>query len=233
MSERTNKEEKVKVHSEKEVSKKGKIGGLVIPLVFSVVIYFVLLGFETLLLQDRETVSVVTVSQDIPVGTILNETNVGSYVTVTEISKQLAFDGTFSSVEQISGITDVEIKKGQILSKSEIRSLDEGYQDMEDAVEISLKAADLSNMVSGIIRGGDYVNLLYLGTRVDGSAGILKQMDQVYVSDVFDSSCVRIPKSDTETAAAYINVIVSQETAEEISVAQAEGQLVISKSKGL
>ena len=221
------------MHSEKEVSKKGKIGGLVIPLVFSVVIYFVLLGFETLLLQDRETVSVVTVSQDIPVGTILNETNVGSYVTVTEISKQLAFDGTFSSVEQISGITDVEIKKGQILSKSEIRSLDEGYQDMEDAVEISLKAADLSNMVSGIIRGGDYVNLLYLGTRVDGSAGILKQMDQVYVSDVFDSSCVRIPKSDTETAAAYINVIVSQETAEEISVAQAEGQLVISKSKGL
>ena len=233
MSERTNKEEKVKVHSEKEVSKKGKIGGLVIPLVFSVVIYFVLLGFETLLLQDRETVPVVTVSQDIPVGTILNETNVGSYVTVTEISKQLAFDGTFSSVEQISGITDVEIKKGQILSKSEIRSLDEGYQDMEDAVEISLKAADLSNMVSGIIRGGDYVNLLYLGTRVDGSAGILKQMDQVYVSDVFDSSCGRIPKSDTETAAAYINVIVSQETAEEISVAQAEGQLVISKSKGL
>ena len=221
------------MHSEKEVSKKGKIGGLVIPLVFSVVIYFVLLGFETLLLQDRETVPVVTVSQDIPVGTILNETNVGSYVTVTEISKQLAFDGTFSSVEQISGITDVEIKKGQILSKSEIRSLDEGYQDMEDAVEISLKAADLSNMVSGIIRGGDYVNLLYLGTRVDGSAGILKQMDQVYVSDVFDSSCVRIPKSDTETAAAYINVIVSQETAEEISVAQAEGQLVISKKKGL
>ena len=233
MSERTNKEEKVKVHSEKEVSKKGKIGGLVIPLVFSVVIYFVLLGFETLLLQDRETVPVVTVSQDIPVGTILNETNVGSYVTVTEISKQLAFDGTFSSVEQISGITDVEIKKGQILSKSEIRSLDEGYQDMEDAVEISLKAADLSNMVSGIIRGGDYVNLLYLGTRVDGSAGILKQMDHVYVTDVFDSSCVRIPKSDTETAAAYINVIVSQETAEEISVAQAEGQLVISRKKGL
>ena len=221
------------MHSEKEVSKKGKIGGLAIPLVFSVVIYFVLLGFETLLLQDRETVPVVTVSQDIPVGTILNETNVGSYVTVTEISKQLAFDGTFSSVEQISGITDVEVKKGQILSKSEIRSLDEGYQDMEDAVEISLKAADLSNMVSGIIRGGDYVNLLYLGTRVDGSAGILKQMDQVYVSDVFDSSCVRIPKSDTETAAAYINVIVSQETAEEISVAQAEGQLVISKRKGL
>lgn len=221
------------MHSEKEVSKKGKIGGLVIPLVFSVVIYFVLLGFETLLLQDRETVPVVTVSQDIPVGTILNETNVGSYFTVTEISKQLAFDGTFSSVEQISGITDVEIKKGQILSRSEIRSLDEGYQDMEDAVEISLKAADLSNMVSGIIRGGDYVNLLYLGTRIDGSAGILKQMDHVYVTDVFDSSCVRIPKSDTETAAAYINVIVSQETAEEISVAQAEGQLVISKSKGL
>lgn len=200
---------------------------LILAFAFSILIFVGVISLESYALEDKSTLAVVVAARDIPANTIVTSNNAAEYFTTEQVNTALSFDGCITDMSSLEGQTLVNISSGEILSSSMLKK-DYYPTFIEDPVEISMKASDLSQAVSGILRTGDKINVSIVSETEDGlvSDTIL---ESTYVTSVYDSSCLLVDPADTESNAAYINIVISREDEKAVNEALYSGTLRISK----
>lgn len=165
-------------------------------------------------------------AREIPKGQMITEENYEAYFAELELDKNCIPDTALVSAEQIRDMVAVApIEKGVLLTGGMFEEVDQITGDMQVPVIAGLKAEDLYQVVGGVLRTGDRINIYRIGE--EGEAHLNWQ--NIFVQQVFDNAGASISNDDTETAAQRINVYLEQANVEEFYSQLATGTIRVVK----
>lgn len=202
------------------------IGSIIAALVAAIAVFAAMMQMEKNLLTQYEKGSILTAVKAIPKGQLLTQENAVMYLEEVELDKNCIPETALLSMDQICDMAPVaDIEKGVLLTDGMFEKIDEVTAGMKVPVIAGFKADDLYQVVGGVLRAGDRINI-YQVTE-DGEACLNWQ--NVYVQQVFDNSGGNISNDDTETAAQRINVYLEQTNVEQFYSQMAAGTLRVVK----
>jgi hypothetical protein len=225
------KEKKEKVVKQKKIKKVGQKnvlpGAIAMALVAALIVYLVLINAEKNALNDYAKGLILTAAKDIPDGQLITAENVGTYFNEKEIDKDLITDASLTSTDQAVGLlAGLQIDKGSILSKNMFESMNDVTGNMQSPVIAGLKADDLYQIVGGVLRSSDRINI-YIENEETGEVSLV--WENIFVEQVFDSAGNAITNDDSITAAQRININIEKSSTEQFYSALAAGSLRITK----
>lgn len=205
----------------------GVLGVVAVAFVAALTLFFVLLHMEKEALKAYETASVWVASKEIPAGFVGTQETMAEYFTQKEVNKDILPQGQITSLEELVGKqARCEITKGTILTSAMFRAKEEHMKQMKAPVVAGVKAEDISQMVSGILREGDMIHI-YTVTQDEG-ANLL--WENVLVLESFDSSGMRIEAHDRTACAARINLLLEKSEVADFYTRLSEGELKVVKA---
>lgn len=202
------------------------IGSIIAALVAAIAVFAVMMQMEQNLLLQYEKGKILVAAKEIPKGQMITANNCENYFAEMELDKKCIPDTALISVEQISDMVPVvDIEKGVLLTTGMFEEMNEITADMRTPVIAGFKAEDLYQVVGGVLRTGDRINIYQITE--DGEAVLNWQ--NVFVQQVFDNAGVSIASDDKETAAQRINVYLEQENVEQFYAQIAAGTIRVVK----
>lgn len=182
------------------------IGCMVAAIVTSAAVFFGMLQVEKNILSNYEKGLVWVAVKDIPKGLMLDERSYGEYMECRELDVQLIPEtGLKEARLQMNAAAVYDIEAGTILTTGMFEEKEHILDDMERPVIAGFKADDLYQIVGGVLRSGDHINIYSVAE--DGQAAIL--WEDLYVQEVFDNSGAAVRAEDEETAVMRINVYLN------------------------
>ena len=187
---------RIKIRYPKEKRKKNPAWRFLFSFFMAFLVFLLLLMLEAGIQNKEEEKQVVMAVADIPKGTELSDEIIANsfreiYVPVSYVPDQVIEDR-----KQLAGnITEEEICEREILTIPKLCELSALLEELEEPVEVSVSVTDLSQVVGGIIRAGDRINL----SVTDRETGVNERIiSNVYVSGAFTSSGNRLDRVRTE-----------------------------------
>lgn len=194
-----------------EQSKKGK-GGLKLfsfSLIMTIILFFILTGLQAGILENYEKVSMVVAKTNIEDGVEITRENVASYFVIKDVDAGLKTNSAFTSLVDLEGyIVRKNIDKNEIISSSGLEKKSSVLSLLKEPAEVGLKVSDISQVVGGIIRPGDLIDISVVD---NDSKKAEKIFTGVHVSRVFNSSGMELTRDETDIPAVAINVIIDKE----------------------
>jgi hypothetical protein len=220
--------------SPQALGKKGKkeksLTRLVVCLLIAIFSFVALMGVQSYILRNKQTTPIVVCSVDeIPMNTVLTKENIAKYFTVIERDSFQTTKKNYSSLSDIpEGILADDMCKNQELLKTNIRDNKEvlGYLDGSEVMEMSIKVADIGDVVGGMLRGGDLVNISYVDSKTNESTLLYSK---VYVKQALNSSGETVSRNNTSASATTIILLVNPAMEEEIYAAISNGDVKLSR----
>lgn len=93
-------------------------------------------------------------------------------------------------------------------------------------MEVSFEASDLSQVVGGILRKGDIINISVINSL---SKTNMEVLNSAYVEKVFDTSGVRIEKTQKDASAVILNVIIDNSAVKDFNEKISTGEVRVSR----
>lgn len=203
-----------------------KTGGIIAALISAVAVFTVMVQMEKNILTQYEKGTIYVSATEVPRGEIVTEDNYSKYFAQQQLDSSCIPATALCSPDQIRGlVAKTDIEKGVLLTTGMFEPVDEVLAAMEKPVIAGFKAEDLYQVVSGVLRSGDRVNIY----SVKEEAVILVWQD-IFVQQVFDASGTAIASGDTVTAAQRINVYLDQADVERFYGELASGSLRVVKN---
>lgn len=202
------------------------IGSIIAALVAAVAVFAVMMKMEQNLLTQYEKGDILVAEKEIPKGQLITADNCDIYFTEMELDKNCIPETALRSVDQIEDMVPVaDIEKGVLLTGGMFEEIDEITTGMKVPVIAGFKAEDLYQVVGGVLRAGDRINIYQV---TEEGQAVLNWQD-VYVQQVFDNAGINIANDDSETAAQRINVYLEQANVERFYSQLALGTLRVVK----
>lgn len=123
-------------------------------------------------------------------------------------------------------MTCVSLDKGEIISKNRLISKTNILKGITHPVEVSFEASDLSQVVGGILRKGDIINISVINSL---SKTNMEVLNSAYVEKVFDTSGVRIEKTQKDASAVILNVIIDNSAVKDFNEKISTGEVRVSR----
>lgn len=226
-------------------------GVIIVSLVVATVVYAVLLNAEKAALSDYAKGSVYIASKPIPKGQLITAANAGDYLTLKEIDQSLIPASAITDLAELADLISVySIDQGSLLTEGMFDKVLDITQDMAEPVIAGCKADDLYQIVGGVLRAGDRINIYQVdeqAAKADGNqeqplydydtesewkeetsmAGLV--YGNVFVQQVFDQSGSIIDSSDTTTPAQRLNIYLDNDDVASFYAALAQGSLRVVK----
>lgn len=203
-----------------------KTGGVVAALLSAVIVFAVMVQMEKNILTQYEKGMIYVAAEEIPRGEIVTEDNYTRFFAQQQLDSSCIPPTAISSPDQIRGlVAKTDIEQGVLLTVGMFESVDEVLSTMEKPVIAGFKAEDLYQVVSGVLRSGDRVNIYSVKEDI-----VTLVWQDVFVQQVFDASGSAIAGSDRNTAAQRINVYLDQEDVEQFYGELAAGSLRVVKN---
>ncbi len=208
---------------------KKKFGKILLLLVSAIVIFIALLYVESSILHPNGTGTVLLVKESIGENTVITNENIDTYVKEKENvdGELLLEEGISNKKDLVNKIANREIKKGEIISNDKFTNKDDILSTIENPIEISIKANDISQLVGGILREGDLVNVSVIDTTTKENDSVLIN---AYVDKTFSTDGTIIKRGDS-TPAISMNLIIDSKYESKVNSALANGSVRISKIK--
>lgn len=215
---------------QEKVIHKGKsriwIGSIIAALVAAVSVFVMMMQMEKNMLLEYEKGSILVASREIPKGQMLTIENSEMYFEELEVDKHCIPQTALTSMEQVVEMVPVaDIEKGVLLTKGMFEDIDEITAEMSIPVIAGFKADDLYQVVGGVLRTGDRINIYSVSEETD----VRLNWENVFVQQVFDNAGNSIGNDDRQTAAQRINVYLDQENVEQFYSELATGSLRVVK----
>lgn len=202
------------------------IGSIIAALVAAIAVFAVMMQMERNLLMQYEKGTILVAAKEIPEGQMITQENYENYLAQMELDRQCIPETALISVEEINDMVPVaDIEKGVLLTGGMFEQLNEVTADMQTPVIAGFKAEDLYQVVGGVLRTGDRINIYQITE--EGEAELHWQ--NVFVQQVFDSAGMSIAGDDKETAAQRINVYLEQANVEQFYSQLAAGTIRVVK----
>lgn len=192
----------------------GKKTSIMISLFIAVALFFGLIILQQNLLAPNGTSKVYVANQTIEKGTVLDNQNLNTLFTKTELNSEAIIEGAIYTEDELleleGKILSRDMLKGEGLSSLRVIDKDDILANSDYVVEIGINSGDISEVVGGILREGDLVNISSVDPVTKESVLLL---DNVYIDKAFSSDGTRISRNDS-MAAARVNVLVTSREAE-------------------
>ena len=201
---------------------------LIISACVAIVVFIALLFVEKSLLKPNGTVEGFVAVSDIDKGTVITEENISKLFTEkNNIDGALEVTGAVKTKDElISKIAKENINKGEVVSNNSFISKDDKFKDIDDLVEVSFNVSDISQVVGGILRSGDIIDISIIDNNTSESLSVL---EDVYVDKAISSDGLQIDRS-SDLSALTINILVSKDDSEKLNSYLNKGTLRISKN---
>lgn len=211
-----------------------RVRSFVFCLIAAFILYMVMLYIERSVLNSDEKVPVYVTGKEIVKDTLITEENAADYLVCEERSVSELPQGYITDIKEVTDmITDRTYAKNEVITISGFVSEQDRVSEIENPVEVSLNANTLSQVVGGVLRAGDYINIWSVQT---ASAYDLKTTQAVricshaYVTRAFTSSGVQIDRDATEEqATTVINIVIPADKEEEFNLALANGTIRVGR----
>lgn len=201
---------------------------LIISACVAIVVFIALLFVEKSLLKPNGTVEGFVAVSDIDKGTVITEENISKLFTEkNNIDGALEVTGAVKTKDElINKVAKENINKGEVVSNNSFISKDDKFKDIDDLVEVSFNVSDISQVVGGILRSGDIIDISIIDNNTSESLSVL---EDVYVDKVISSDGLQIDRS-SDLSALTINILVSKDDSEKLNSYLNKGTLRISKN---
>lgn len=205
-----------------------KTGGIAAALLSAVAVFAVMVQMEKNVLTQYEKGTIYIAAAEIPRGELVTESNCAGYFVQQQLDRSCIPPTAIRSPEQVGGlVAKTDIEQGVLLTMGMFETVDEVLESMEKPVIAGFKAEDLYQVVSGVLRCGDRVNIYSVKEEE-----VTLVWQDIFVQQVFDASGMAIAGGDTTTAAQRINVYLDQEDVEQFYGELAAGSLRVVKNCG-
>lgn len=203
-----------------------KTGGIIAALISAVAVFAVMVQMEKNILTQYEKGIIYVAIAEIPKGETVTEDNYANFFVQQQLDSSCIPATALRSPDQIRGlVAKTDIEQGVLLTTGMFEPVDEILAAMEEPVIAGFKAEDLYQVVSGVLRSGDRVNIY----SVKEEEVVLVWQD-IFVQQVFDASGAAIASGDTVTAAQRINVYLDRADVERFYGELASGSLRVVKN---
>ena len=201
---------------------------LIISACVAIVVFIALLFVEKSLLKPNGTVEGFVAVSDIDKGTVITEENISKLFTEkNNIDGALEVTGAVKTKDElINKVAKENINKGEVVSNNSFISKDDKFKDIDDLVEVSFNVSDISQVVGGILRSGDIIDISIIDNNTSESLSVL---EDVYVDKAISSDGLQIDRS-SDLSALTINILVSKDDSEKLNSYLNKGILRISKN---
>lgn len=201
---------------------------LIISACVAIVVFIALLFVEKSLLKPNGTVEGFVAVSDIDKGTVVTEENISKLFTEkNNIDGALEVTGAVKTKDElINKVAKENINKGEVVSNNSFISKDDKFKDIDDLVEVSFNVSDISQVVGGILRSGDIIDISIIDNNTSESLSVL---EDVYVDKAISSDGLQIDRS-SDLSALTINILVSKDDSEKLNSYLNKGTLRISKN---
>lgn len=208
---------------------KRKIKTVSLSLVFGLLVFFCLLMIEEHMLKEYERTNLVVAIKEIEAGTEITKANIKNYFKVQSVDAALKSKYTFEKTSDIVGyFTEKQIHKNQIIIKDDLSNMEEKTKDITHPIEVSVSVQNFYDGVSGILRKGDEINVYAYNRATEHIDEVLQN---VFITNSFDSSGALITEGDTTSVATAFTLIIEQEQEEKFYNAVADKSIMISRIK--
>ena len=205
-----------------------KFGKIAISLIISIILFVGLLVLESNITSPNGKVEVVKAVNNIKEGTVIDENNKDSLFEVVTVDGSLDFETVLRNTDELVGrIIDPEIKKGEIISSKRLIDKDSVLGKIENPVETSVRVTDISQVVGGILREGDIIDISVVNSTTTENERVL---EGVYVSKAFSSDGTEVDRN-SGMSVLTVNIIVSPEDEAKLNQAIELGTIRVSKMK--
>ena len=203
----------------------GIVGLIAVSFVVALVTFFVLLHVEKEALKEYEKAFVYMASGEVPEDVLCDEESFSQYFTLKEVSKDILPVGYVDEASQAQGKRlAVAVSEGTILTEALLTGTEDYTKDLQNPVLVGVKAEDLSQVASGILRGGDMVHVY---TVTEEGASLL--WENVLVQESFDGAGSRIASEDKQSSASRVNLLMEKSAVEDFYTLLAGGELKVVK----
>ena len=201
---------------------------LIISACVAIVVFIALLFVEKSLLKQNGTVEGFVAVSDIDKGTVITEENISKLFTEkNNIDGALEVSGAVKTKDDlINKVAKENINKGEVVSSNSFISKDYKFKDIDDLVEVSFNVSDISQVVGGILRSGDIIDISIIDNNTNESMIVL---EDIYVDKAISSDGLQIDRS-SDLSALTINILVSKDDSEKLNSYLNKGTLRISKN---
>lgn len=220
-------------------------GVIIVSLLVAVIVYAVMLNAEKTALSDYEKGTVYVTTKPVPKGTLIT----ADYITQKEVDKSLIPSGAVSNPEDLTDLISVyAVDQGSIITTGMFTAVNDITKDMTQPVVAGFKADDLYQVVGGVLRSGDRINIYQVNENANkgDTSQSLANTDaegnwtetystaslvwgNVFVQEVFDSAGTVISTADTTTPAQRINIYMDNDNVAVFYAALAQGSLRVVK----
>lgn len=201
---------------------------LIISACVAIVVFIALLFVEKSLLKPNGTVEGFVAVSDIDKGMVITEENISKLFTEkNNIDGALEVTGAVKTKDElINKVAKENINKGEVVSNNSFISKDDKFKDIDDLVEVSFNVSDISQVVGGILRSGDIIDISIIDNNTNESMIVL---EDIYVDKAISSDGLQIDRS-SDLSALTINILVSKDNSEKLNSYLNKGTLRISKN---
>lgn len=210
-----------------ESKKKNPIKKFLFSLGLAIIAYIALISVEKSLLEDYTPCKILRAKTNIEENTEFTEENVQEYFYSDEIPSRLKSIHTVDTYDKLIGtISAIAFEEGDIVSSTRLIKKNDILMNINNPVEVSFKASDLSQVVGGILRQGDVINISVINSVSKLNTEVL---NQAYVEKVFDTNGQKIEKTQKQASAVILNIIIDSDEVKQFNEKISLGQVRVSR----
>lgn len=190
---------------------------------------------EKTIINADDTKTIYIAAVDIQKDTDVTNDNAGSLFKAEKRAVTSLPKGAITDLNELIGlITDRNIQAGEIMTVNSFSSVDARTTGIKNPIEVSFNAANISQVVGGVLREGDYVNIWSVKTVRDN--GIIESKAEeickfAYVTRAFTSTGTEVGRGtdNSDDATVVINIIISADDEAEFNKAIVDGTIRVSR----
>lgn len=187
-------------------------GVILMAFLASIATFFLLLNMEKNALEAYEKVTVWCTNCELVKGLELTEESLSQCLVQVEMDKTKVPENLIDRPEMLVGKqTVLAIPQGTILTASMFTREETYRKGLYQPVIAGCKGEDLFQLVSGVLRKGDKVNIYTVNSEMDETYML---WENILVYQAFDAAGNVIAPEDTTTPAARVNLLLEEGYAE-------------------
>lgn len=196
-------------------------------LIVAAALFALLLNVESNVLSDYEKKQTVICRTEIPMGTRINETNVQQYFETYEVDVKLVDKNAVSDRNNLIGTVAARTMDANEIVKSDDFLKELGiYAKFKEPVETSFSAENPSDVVSGSIRSGDFIDIAV----VDKDTLEYKlSLENVYVLSAYTGTGEPVTRDSVNGVATMFTIVEEKKVLDKFYSALEKGSVIVSK----
>lgn len=200
-----------KVVSEADKKKRSKINRIIASIMVGLVVWGALVFAANSIINESKHVEVCRAKINIPDGTKISQDNINDYIEKVSISESLLPEGYVSDPSNIvDSFVSRDYMTREVITLNDVNTEESMTEHIENPIEISVAVTSIDAAVGGILREGDYINIYSVATTLNESE-VNEIAKNAYVTKALDSNGTELLRSDTQSNATVINLIIPME----------------------